>query len=703
MAKLRKKKNNKFLKEALYFLLLVILLFLDICVVSFNPGDPAIKIASGTRISNWGGKFGAYCADLIFLSFGILSYFLFPLITLIWIFSPPPFRLFRISMIIASSIFLSPLLGGGEDLRLSSGFIGHLIYTAFKPYIGRIGIAVLFIPIGYMFLTLGIGSGPVQLIRDTLTFLKNFREGLRNRVNYMRSRREREKTVKRMSVEKKEIVEKFEIRKEEPVKKEKREKTPTLFDTTVYKGKFLLPPIDLLNLPPPRETGKEMERAVQEQASLLLKKLKDFSIEGRIVKISPGPLITMYEFEPAPGIKISKIVSLAEDLALGMRARSVRIVGHLSGKSAVGIEVANPVRENVFLREIIDSEEFRNNPSPLTIALGKDTVGNPFVTELTRFPHLLIAGATGSGKSVAMHALIMSILFKSTPEDVRLLLIDPKMLEFNEYNGIPHLLHQVIFEPKEASNALKWLVEEMERRYKILKEYNVRDIRRFNKLIEKMKKTEEKLPHLVVFIDELADLMMISPRDVEESIKRLSQMARAAGMHLVVATQRPSVDVITGVIKANFPARIALQVSSKVDSRTIIDMGGAESLLGMGDMLFLPPGSPKPIRVHGAYVSEEEVASVCNFLKKQAPPQYIEEIVQAREIVSREEVFDEDEKFQEALEIVKSVREVSISFLQRKLKIGFNRAANIIEKMAEKGIIEKVEGSSGKQWRYKGD
>jgi len=445
---------------------------------------------------------------------------------------------------------------------------------------------------------------------------------------------------------------------------------------------------------------------VRDNAQRLTKTLKDYGIEGHVREIRPGPVVTMYEFVPAAGTKVSKIAGLADDLAMSMEALRVRIVAPIPGKGAVGIEIPNETRETVFLKEIIAHDDFRKAKSNLTLSLGKDIEGNAYVVNLARMPHLLVAGATGAGKSVAINAMIMSILFKSTPEEVRMIMVDPKRLELKVYDGIPHLLLPVVTDPKKASLALRWAVDEMERRYKLLSELGVRGIDSYNQkvraahaqgkklVIEPKKEGDdeivcEPMPYLVVVVDELADLMMVASREVEASIMRLAQMARAAGIHLILATQRPSVDVITGVIKANFPTRIAFQVASKHDSRTIIDGNGAENLLGNGDMLYLSPGAGGLARVHGTFVSDEEIERTVEFLKQQGKPEYNEEILAPREDVPTESEDDEDkdEMYDQAVAIVQETRQASISMIQRRLRIGYNRAARLVDGAKPRSIL----------------
>jgi S-DNA-T family DNA segregation ATPase FtsK/SpoIIIE len=446
------------------------------------------------------------------------------------------------------------------------------------------------------------------------------------------------------------------------------------------------------------------------QARFLEQKLREFGVEGEVVQVLPGPVITMYEFAPAAGVKVNKIVSLQDDLALVMEAVSVRVVAPIPGKAVVGIEIPHKRRETVRLRDLLVSEEWHTSTSQLSLALGKDILGRPVVTDLALIPHLLIAGATGSGKSVGLNSLICSLLFRATPADVRIIMIDPKMLEFSVYDGIPHLLVPVVTEPKKAAIVLRRVVEEMGRRYQILAAQGVRSIAQYNQMLEEehagstsvrarvpagpeiAPTPAEKLPYLVVVIDELSDLMMVSAREVEDSLMRLAQMARAAGIHLIVATQRPSVDVLTGVIKANFPARLSFQVTSKVDSRTILDTNGAETLLGRGDMLFLAPGTSKPQRVHGAYVSEAEIGRLVEAWKAVEQPRYDDGfLAPGGDHVSVED--DEyDEKYDEAIALVTKIGQASISMLQRRLRVGYNRAARMIEMMEKDGIVGPADG-----------
>ncbi len=499
-----------------------------------------------------------------------------------------------------------------------------------------------------------------------------------------------------------------------------------------------IPSVALLD-PPVRLAVKVDEEELRTSSRVLESKLADFGVAGRVIAVRPGPVITTYEFEPAPGVKVNRVVSLADDLQMALRAVSVRILAPIPGKAVVGIEVSNTKREKVCIREILDSSVCRQTESPLALALGKDTVGNPVTADLSRMPHLLVAGATGTGKSVSLNVMIMSILARSTPQDVRFIMIDPKMLELSLYENLPHQLSHVVTNAKEAGAALQEVVRRMEYRYKLLKDKGVRNVASYNRALETgdtptdgvIKLTEvinhseeeegedhsaekhldkpaplalnhQRLPYLVVLVDELADLMLTVGREIEEPITRLAQMGRAAGIHLILATQRPSVDVITGLIKANFPARISFQVSSRIDSRTILDAVGAERLLGDGDMLFLPPGSAKPQRIHGAFVSEPEIRKFCAAIKKQGKPVFDPELISALENARSQtgpkgmpDDEDYDEMYEQARELVIESRQASISWVQRRLRVGYNRAARMIERMEREGLIAPA-GEAGK-------
>jgi S-DNA-T family DNA segregation ATPase FtsK/SpoIIIE len=532
----------------------------------------------------------------------------------------------------------------------------------------------------------------------------------------------------------------------------KRKRKGKAFQLSRTGGGFSLPSLDLLEQPP--DIQSEIDRnALTETAQKLTQKLSDFGIKGRVETIRPGPVITMYEFVPAPGIRVSKIASLADDLAMAMEALQVRIVAPIPGKNVVGIEVPNRARNKVYLREVLEDESFQRMTSSLTLAFGKDTEGVPYLSDLSRMPHLLVAGTTGSGKSVSMNSMIMSLLFKATPDDVRMIMIDPKMVELSMYEGIPHLLLPVVQDTQKAPLALRWAVEEMERRYHLIGKLRVKDLKAYNEKVEKLKRGEieeeptdtspkkvlvvdvangeteeealarlaeqaqpggemspqasspsqagqpqpedelEKLPYIVIIIDELADLMMVASREVEQCISRLAAKARAAGIHLVVATQRPSTDVVSGVIKSNLPVRIAFRLASRHDSATIINGPGAERLLGEGDMLHIPPGGSDPLRLHGSWVRESEIERVVSFWKEQGKPVYDEDILRPRG-EGREGGEDEvpDELYDQAIQVVSQLERVSISLLQRKMGVGYNRAADLIERLERDRIIGPANG-----------
>ncbi len=505
---------------------------------------------------------------------------------------------------------------------------------------------------------------------------------------------------------------------------------------------YELPPLQLLDLNPEKLFEISREELIANSRALE-QKLLDFGVQGQITNIHPGPIVTLYEFEPAAGVKVKNILNLTDDLKLAMKAQSIRIIAPIPGRAAVGVEIPNPRRQTVSLREILASTLFQNSSSPLTMGMGKTTAGDAYVTDLAKMPHLLIAGATGSGKSVGLNSMIVSMLFKATPDELKFIMIDPKMLELSVYEGIPHLLLPVVTDPKKASRALAWAVKEMERRYKLISSLGARNLKSYNEKVEKLTEeelkrelekaaqTEEvtkaliddeiaadgqdqknkvlaevgldhyvKLPNIVVVIDELADLMMVAAREVEESIARLAQMARAAGIHLILATQRPSVDVITGVIKANLPTRCAFQVASKIDSRTVIDCNGAENLIGDGDMLFLPPGTSRLERLHGPFVSEDEISKVVRHLKGQASPDYNQNIDLDESTMAEPGELDDidDELYDQALQVVFETKSPSASMLQRRLRVGYNRAARMIERMEREGIVSApLGGGKGRE------
>ena len=501
------------------------------------------------------------------------------------------------------------------------------------------------------------------------------------------------------------VIENNLFKQEEQKKEDKTKEVLQLEHAMVVEDEnYEYPPIELLGKPA-KKALKGGAKALTDTATKLQKTLYSFGVSAKVENVSVGPAITRYELKPAEGVRVSKIANLADDIALNLAAETIRIEAPIPGKQAVGIEVPNKEKEAVHLREVLESEEFQNNKSKLTVALGKDVAGNIQLADIAKMPHVLIAGSTGSGKSVCINTIISSIIYNAKPSEVKLVMVDPKVVELSVYNGIPHLLIPVVTDPKKAAGALAWAVQEMDDRYNKFAQKGVRDLKGYNKAIEK-EEGVGKLPQIVIIVDELADLMMVAAKDVEEAICRLAQKARAAGMHLVIATQRPSVDVITGLIKANIPSRIAFAVSSQVDSRTILDSVGAEKLLGKGDMLFFPSGAPKPLRVQGAFVSDEEVEKIVDFVKQNGTATYSEDILESieknnktdKEIAQEADADDETDPFlMDAIETVVETGQASTSFIQRRFKVGYARAGRIIDQMEERGIISGYQGSKPRE------
>lgn len=499
----------------------------------------------------------------------------------------------------------------------------------------------------------------------------------------------------------------------ENIKEIRKENTPTALDNTemalqaeenlakkIPATSYVFPPVDLMKKPRAKQMQMN-EHQLQQKAALLENTLQNFHVDARVLNVTQGSSVTRYEVQPAVGVKVSSITKLADDIALNLRAKSIRIEAPIPGKAAVGIEVENEKPDMVSIRELIDSKEFRNASSKISFAVGKDISGRNVIANLKEMPHLLIAGATGSGKSVCINTIITSLLYKASPDEVKLILIDPKVVELGNYNGIPHLLVPVVTDPKKAAAALNWAVNEMTQRYKFFAEESVKDLDSYNELMSANQEPDKVLPKIVIIIDELADLMMVAPSQVEESICRLAQLARAAGMHLIVATQRPSVDVVTGLIKANIPSRIAFSVSSQVDSRTILDVGGAEKLLGKGDMLYSPVGENKPLRIQGPYISDSETARIIDFVKKQGESTYDESVVQTIETPEKFQYGEvSDELTEDAIAFILKQKKASVSMLQRRFRIGYNRAASIIDEIEARGIISPADGSKPRQVLY---
>lgn len=646
------------------------------------------------------------------------------------------FQIYQIAgtilLIVSISSFMNITIGRllMADLRIEGilGFYTGRILTSLFGSVGGLIVSTLFFFIG---LTLTTSISSVDLVKKVLRALKGvsvwlFKKGddlLERAVPDPDVNKEEAKVVKpkeELSVEiRKEETEEPSPKISQTFEKEKSNKRskgrPNEQRSSVSDGEFILPSTDLLKAPP-KSARKINEEELKEYARRLEEKFRNFDIESRVVNIRPGPVITMYEMAPAPGVKLSRILALSNDIAMALEATRVRILAPIPGKSVVGVEVPNRERENVLLREILEDRSFVDSNKVIPLAIGKNSEGVPFVVDLTKMPHLLVAGATGAGKSVSVNTMLMSILFKYPPDVVKLILVDPKVVELSIYEEIPHLLLPVVTDPQKAAIALRWAVQEMEKRYHKLAMLGVRDIINFNRKAERILKGDERLPegyeemvgeplkrleYIVLIVDEFADLMMVAPKDVESCVTRLSQMARAVGIHLILATQRPSTDVISGIIKANFPARISFRVASQIDSRTILDSQGAESLLGMGDMLvYLPGASSRLERVHGAYVDEDEIKEVVKFLKGQGSPRYKDEILELPvEDTSHSggDVADEDKLYLEAVEIVKKNNNASISFLQRRMSIGFNKAARLIERMEKDGIVGPPNGSKPRQ------
>ncbi|MEJ2658871.1 MAG: DNA translocase FtsK [Desulfobacterales bacterium] len=653
-----------------------------ISLLSYSPADPSINTArSAGHIHNFFGLFGAHLAGILIGLFGLGSFWIPILLLLVSIhfFGDHPNK--EIIPTIIGGIILMITTGGLLAIKhnhiiifgskfSSGGIIGIPLKSFFVKYSNVMGGAIILALLWIIGLILATGFSLIRfgkrLWQTALFSLDRLKTLIVKWKEQRKKLKQRLKTIK--------------------------EKTPRAKPKITIKSPD---PQPIKQVPVPRQEVFDFMR-------------KGSGFQLPSINLLDNFVITTFEYEPAPGVKINKIVNLTDDLALALRATSIRIVAPIPGKAVIGIELPNAIREVVRFKGIVGSSDFEKSKSKLTICLGKDIIGNPVVAELDRMPHLLIAGATGSGKSVALNAMICSLLFKSTPDEVKLIMIDPKRIELSSYDGIPHLITPVVTDVKKATNALFWAVREMEKRYELLSEKKSRHIRQYNQKIEKETKTDdgpesEKLPYIVIVIDELADLMLVASRNVEIALTRLAQMARAAGIHLILATQRPSVDVLTGIIKANFPTRLTFQVSSKTDSRTIIDTNGAENLLGNGDMLFLPPGAAKLQRIHGAFISEDEHSRIIEFLKKQKSPEYDKSILDAPPKEEDESDTKEyDERYDDALALVTKTGQASISMIQRHLRIGYNRAARIIEVMEKEGVVGPSDGAKPREVLVKG-
>ncbi len=766
-------------REVIGVLLIALSLLTLLSLVSFVPGE-AKSIGAGSAAAgqpkNLIGSAGAMLAAGFFHLIGGAAY-LFPILLGLlglrcFTQSPLSIRLRNAGSSLLAIFFLSgflhlevtavPTLTSGLVYRgMAGGVCGQFLAEGLRAYFASTGAHIIIIA---GFLVSLLFTTPVSLaevaqrvpgwwaaLRERLAALAPERRGQdaaetpgrKTKSKNTRAARvslvdEREKEHGYPAVADMPVIQPL----SKPVAKEEEpsEPEPEISVSSTSRSDYVLPdPAELLT-DPSGPLARMTEEELKAQSEVLTRALLSFGIEGKVTEVRPGPVVTMYEFEPAPGTKVSRIVNLADDLALALKALSLRIVAPLPGKSVVGIEVPNTYREMVSMKEVATSDAFTRARSKLTLALGKDIFGSPVTADLRTMPHLLVAGATGAGKSVGLNTMLLSILFSARPDEVKLLLIDPKMLEFQTYDGIPHLLRGVITDPKSAARGLSWVVQEMERRYKLLAEAGVRNIDAYNRKVAGLQGTApdatqtgmpeqaelqflsqeerlsagetttpegspgctsppptppEPLPYIVVMIDELADLMMVAPKDVEDKIARLAQMARASGIHLVLATQRPSVDVLTGLIKANFPARIAFQVSSKTDSRTILDANGAEALLGRGDMLYLASGTGRLMRLHGSFVSDDDVRSVVEFVKKQATPTYNLELQSLKQQEETAEEEARDEVYEQAKELVLSTGQASASLIQRRLRVGYPRAARMIEQMEAEGIV----GAAGRDGR----
>ena len=758
------KTVNTLIRDFFGVVTLACTVFSLMALITFSPNDTSFnKSVTGSDVENSAGMVGAYFSGGLASVFGSGSFF-FPVITLLlsWtlirgkgfynlplILSSGLLFLVGLCSLLAIQLEVDPFFGSAV---LVGGLVGHslggflidwlntsgavltLITILFVAFLvmTRIPVNVLMKGLGNLFKIIAAAS-MMAIVKITNTVLKGF-STIRHSIGKIQTVKKEIRKIQK-SVAQPLIITRS--RTEPTVKKSGENETKEKITEFVVQdhfsfmsspGKYQVPPLSLLEEPPSSQDTQD-DKARDEilaSSAILEKKLLDFGIEGRVVQVLPGPVITLFEYEPAPGVKVSRIVSLTDDLSLALRCVGLRILAPVPGKPVVGIEIPNMRRETIYFKDVMTSDVFQESTSKLTLVIGKDITGEPAVQDLATTPHLLMAGSTGSGKSVGLNAMICSILLNATPDEVKMIMIDPKMLELSVYDGIPHLISPVVTNPKKAAAALQWAVNEMESRYKIMAECGVRNIGGFNELAGKLQKEYElelkknkkankgikpentadeddetmipeppaKLPYIVILIDELADLMMVASKGVEDSLTRLAQMARAAGIHLIVATQRPSVDVLTGIIKANFPTRMSYKVTSRVDSRTILDAMGADKLLGKGDMLFLPPGTSKLHRLHGVMVSDEEIQRIVEFIKKQAKPHYQEDIFDAvvQEEKSEGEEEPYDEKYDEALAIVAKDRQASISYIQRRLRIGYNRAARIIETMEREGVVGPSDG-----------
>ena len=770
MAQASEKRGERFtigahlhrgLREGALILVGMMALIMLLSLISYSPGDPGWSHSSvNEHINNMVGRFGAWFSDVFLYLFGRMAY-LFPFLV-----AYGAWMIYReegadidgsyaAHLTLRGIGFVLTMMTGAALAYLhfhvtegtlplnSGGILGDVVGGGLVNTFNFLGATLLLLALFLTGVTLFTGLSWLWLMDETgarvlglIAWAKAKVVELRERIIARKAKQQREKAV---AVEKKKVeqrppprIEPIIHQPKPPTVREQKERQVPMFDTPVVEGG--LPALSLLDDPkaPLHPISTESLEAI---SRLLEMKLKDFGIEAVVEEVHPGPVITRYEIQPAPGVKVSKIVNLSKDLARSLSTASVRVVEVIPGKTTVGLEVPNENRETVYFSETLRSKVYEDSKSVLTLALGKDIGGEPAIADLAKMPHVLVAGTTGSGKSVAVNAMILSLLYNATPKEVRLIMVDPKMLELSIYDGIPHLLAPVVTDMKDAANALRWCVAEMERRYKLMSAMGVRNIGGFNKKVkeaidakqplkdpiwqplvpdapelEAQRPELEPLPFIVVVVDELADMMMVVGKKVEELIARLAQKARAAGIHLILATQRPSVDVLTGLIKANIPTRIAFQVSSRIDSRTILDAMGAEALLGNGDMLYMPPGTSIPKRIHGAFVDDHEVHAVVDDLKKRGEPSYLDEIVNGMEEGSSplypgdagsfgvdDSANEGDALYDQAVQIVLETRRASVSGIQRRLKIGYNRAARMVEDMEAAGVVSSLQSNGSRE------
>lgn len=730
-----------------------VLVYLFIVLFSYSPSDPGpTTTGDGTAVRNLGGSAGAWIADLLYAAFGRMSFLFVMLLALVawnYFFVKPKLRQQQqpttttkkkavveengfdwLSIAIVVAGVVMAMIGAcsletiyfpiSSSVLLAGGAVGQFFGAFMSTTFGIVGATILFLTLFVVGVTLISDIEWFHLMDRVgyalfafVAYLKSAYETYKDRRKGQQVRKERTESVKEF----RQVIEDKKPPKIEPrvqssapqeVAVKKRPTQQSLFSEAKVSGS--LPSMDNLELPEASQNGYSKEE-LEAMSVLLIKKLKDFNLDVSVEAVQPGPVITRFEIEPAAGIKASQIVGLAKDLARSLSVTSIRVVENIPGKTVIGIEIPNQSREVVRLIEGLSSPEYNESKSPLTLILGKDIAGNTVIADIMKMPHVLIAGTTGSGKSVCINALILSLVFKSTPEQVRMIMVDPKFLELSVYDGIPHLLAPVVTDMNKASNALRWCIVEMDRRFRLMAQVGVRNITSYNKKVDSANKAGQPIPDpsvelevdqapiylqhmplIVVVVDELADLLMVVGKKIEEIITRIAQRARAAGIHLVLATQRPSVDVVTGLIKANIPTRIAFQVSSRGDSRTVLDQMGAEQLLGQGDMLYLPPGTAFTQRVHGSFVSDEEVTKVVNELKAMGQPEYLDEITNGADTSGEGGSYSEgdgeaDPLYDDAVAFVTQSRKASISAVQRALRVGYNRAARMVETMEAAGVV----------------